>query len=52
LNSQYYICFCFFLKFLLFKFILYIKHINNIEYFENQIIHKIVPLLYSYPFIP
>ena len=31
----------FFLKFfLLFKCILYIKHINNIEYFENQIIHK------------
>jgi hypothetical protein len=31
----------FFLNFiLLFKCILHIKHINNIEYFENQIIHK------------
>lgn len=30
----------FFLKFfLLFKCIVYTKHINNIEYFENQIIH-------------
>lgn len=32
--------FFFFLIFLLFKCILYIKHINNIEYFENKIIHK------------
>jgi hypothetical protein len=32
--------FFFFLVFLLFKCILYIKYINNIEYFENQIIHK------------
>ena len=32
--------FFFFFQFLLFKCILYIKHINNIEYFENQIIHK------------
>jgi hypothetical protein len=30
----------FFLIFFLFKCISYIKHINNIEYFENQIIHK------------
>jgi hypothetical protein len=30
----------FFLKFLLFKCILYIEHINNIECSENQKIHK------------
>jgi hypothetical protein len=30
----------FFLQFLLFKCILYIKYINNIEYFENKIIRK------------
>ena len=43
----------FFLIFLLFKCILYIKHINNIDYFENQIIYKNVFNFYihilSYP---
>jgi hypothetical protein len=33
-------CHHFFLIFLLFKYILYIKDISNIEYYENQIIHK------------
>ena len=39
-------------NFLLFKCILYIKHINNVGYFENQIIHKnFVQLLQSQPCI-
>jgi hypothetical protein len=40
-------------KKLLFKYIFYIKHITNIEYFENQIIHKhlfnFYTLIFLYP---
>ena len=36
------------MNFLLFKCILYIKHINNIEYFENQVIPKNVFNFYNH----